>query len=334
MSKNIVTIALLFLVMLSSCSEEPANKQAPFEGTGDPTLDALTSAIIQAPDDPTLYIDRANIYYEKENFDAALEDIKQALSFDSTNAAYLHLLADVQLDYFRSFEALQTMEKVLKLYPQRIQSLLKMSEFQYLLKKYEPSIATANRVLQIDPQNADAYFMMGLNYRDMQSNPNAIQMLQKAVELNPDIIDAWITLGQLHAEANDPIALRYFDSASEIAPDNIEVLHAKAFYLMEQEQLESSIQLFKRIARIDPQYDVAHFNAGLLYLDLDSIQQAYDQFNITVKIKPTHAKAYYYRGVTLALMGKPEVARQNFEQALRFDPELEEAKQALDEVNL
>ena len=175
---------------------------------------------------------------------------------------------------------------------------------------------------------------MGLSYREMEETEKAMNVLQKTVELDPHIIDAWQILGQLHADAGSPLARRYFDSAEEIEPNNVNILLAKADYLADQEELDASIQLYRKIIRLNPQFERAHFNVGLLYLDVDSLQKAHDHFNLTINISPTHAKAYYFRGITLALLGQENAARQNFEQALRFDPDLEQAKQALSDINV
>ena len=332
MNQGILKTLIFLLFILGGCGQKDSKNSDEFVGTGDTAIDGLTAAIRNTPNDASLYAQRATFYYQKEGYDEAIKDLKKALLIDSTNAEYYHLLADVQLDYYRSFEAIQTIEKVLRIYPESMPSLQKLSEFQYLLEQYNESINTANRMLKLDPQNADAYFMIGVNLRELDEPQKAINALQRTVELNPDIVDAWLILGQMHAENDSPLAKRYFDSALEIEPENIEVLHAKAFYLMEQEQLEESIALFRNITRIDPQYDLAYFNVGLLYLDIDSIQNAYEQFQIVTKISPTNAKAYYYSGVALGLMRRNEAAKQNFEQALRFDPNLEEAKRALSEI--
>jgi len=58
--------------------------------------------------------------YENEGYDEAIQDMNKALSYDSTNVTYLHLLADAYLDYYQSYNAISTMKKAATLYPERI----------------------------------------------------------------------------------------------------------------------------------------------------------------------------------------------------------------------
>jgi len=335
MNTKLLTIffsALLGIFLISCGGRQTETESTEWKSSGDPAIDQLTQKISERPNDPTLYAARAGLYYEKEGYDEAIQDLQKALSMDSTNVQYLHVLADVYLDYYKSREALETMEKAAVLYPTKIPTLLKLSEFQVILKKYQESMRTIDRVLQIDPQNADAYLMFGLNFKEQKDTVRAINSFQKAVELNPDLIDAWINLGQLHAGLGNKIAARYFDNAILIDPKSVASLHAKAQYLQDKNDLKGSIELYKKINNLDPQYEEAYYNTGLLYLDLDSIAKAQQAFDLAIKVNPTFVQAYFYRGVAAELQGKKTQAKSDYEQALKLAPDYEKAREALEQL--
>jgi tetratricopeptide (TPR) repeat protein len=320
----------LFLALfLTACNSKDNQQRAADVGTSDPIISQLTQEIGKNPNDASLYFNRAQRYYQNEGYDEAIQDLGKALSIDTINPGYLHLLADVYLDYFRSREALKTMEKAASLHPTRIPTLLKLSEFQLILKQYEPSLATIDRILQVDPQNAEAFFMMGLNFKESGDTARAINAFQQSVEYDPDLIDSWINLGQLQAALGNPIAERYFDSAIRINTASIPALHAKAFYLQSQGKLLPAIRLFQEITRIEPQYADAHYNAGLLYLDLDSIPQAYRAFDLAIQTDPVHIRSYFYRGLCSEMQGRYEKARADYHQALSFSPDYADPAAAL-----
>jgi tetratricopeptide (TPR) repeat protein len=248
---------------------------------------------------------------------------------DSTNVDYLHLLADAYLDYYKSRKALETMKRAAELYPERIPTLLKLSEFQLILKRHEESMRTIDQVLRIDPQNPDAYLMFGMNFKELGDTIRAINSFQKSVEYDSDMIDSWINLGQLHAAIGSGMAERFFDNAIMIAPQNVEALHAKADYLQDQGDLTGAIELYKQIVMTDRQYEEAYFNAGLLYLDLDSLARAERQFDLAIQVNPTFTSAYYYRGVAAELQGNLAQAKADYEQTLRLAPDFQEAEAAL-----
>ncbi len=323
----------LIALLLSACGggeEKTAPEEVNLNTSGNPAIRDVTEKIRKDPDNPDLYASRAALYYENEGYDEAIQDLQKALSYDSTRIEYLHVLADVYLDYYKSRKALQTMERAAELYPERIPTLLKLSEFQLIIKQYEASMRTVDRVLKIAPQNEEAYFMFGMNFKETGDTARAINSFQEAVELNPDLIDAWINLGQLHAGLGNSIAGRYFNTALEIAPRNLQALHAKAIYLTDQDKLQEAIELYRRINTIDPQYEEAYYNSGLLYMELDSVQKARQHFDLAIKAFPLHIRAYFYRGYAAELMGNSSQAREDYEQALRLAPDYELPRQRLE----
>lgn len=294
-----------------------------------PAISQISDLIDKDTTNAQLYADRAGLYYGIQGYDEAIRDGLTAIRLDPTKPEYYHELANVYLDYFQSRKALEVMEKAATQFPGRIPTLLKLSEIQLILKQYEASLSTIEQIFRLDPQHAEAFFMLGMNFKETGDTVKAISSFQKAVEIDPEIIDGWINLGQLHGDQNNPMALKFFDNAVRLDPANVEALHAKAFYLQKKGKLQESITLFKNIALIDPEYETAFFNAGLIYLDLDSFAQAYRQFDLTVQAAPTHISGYYYRGVAAELMGDTAQASKDYKQALRFAPDYEEAKQGL-----
>ena len=62
---------------------------------------------------------------------------------------------------------------------------------------------------------------------------------------------------------------------------------------------------------------------------MDSLGKALNNFEIATKVDPTEAVYYYYRGFVKEKMGRKDEAKQDYEQALKFDSKLEQAKSAL-----
>ena len=327
----------LFFLSFFACGSDSAPKEEQISSeqigtTGNPAIDGISAKIAASPNDPSLYAARAALFYENGGYDEAIVDLQKALLMDSVNVEYHHLLADVYLDYARSSMAMRTMERAVKLYPERIPTLLKMSEFQYILKRYDESMKTIDQILRIDPQNAEAYFMFGRNFREMGDTVRAINSFQSAVENDPDLVEAWIYLGQLYEGIGDPLAERYYKNALEVSPNDITALHFNALYLQNKDDFNGAIELYNKIAAIDYQYAPAYFNAGLLYLEMDSIEQARKHFDLTVKTSPTHIKGYYYKGYSAELAGDKEEAKANYKQVLRMNSSDTEAQQGLERV--
>lgn len=292
----------------------------------------ISEAIKKDPKNPDLYFQRAGLFHKNGGYEEALKDIYLAIEIKDDIPTYFHLLADILLDYYRSEEALKVLEEALLKFENDDLTILKYAEFNFLLKQYEKSLEVLNQLILKKPNQAEAYFMSGLNYRELEDTTKAIRAFQKAIDLNPELIDGWINIGQLYGSMKNPIAKQYFESGLRIDPKNISLLHAKAYYLQSIDEIQESIDVFQQIIIIDPFYTPAYFNSGLLYLDIQQFEKAIEQFSIAIKTDPLYLDAYYFRGMTYELAGKKEKASEDYKQVLILEPDNSEAKAALESL--
>lgn len=318
---------ILFLFFLTACNE--TDREPASESTGYPEIDAATEAILRAPGDPRLYYARAEAYHLYEGYDPAIRDLQKAIGLDSQFVDAYHLLADTYMDYYNSRMAMNTMYHAVERFPNRVPTLLKLTEFQYLLELTDGANKTIDRILSIDPLNGDAYFWKGMIHRDADERVEAIRAFQKATELDPFIIDAWIECGKLMAKENRPLAVRFFQNATQLDSLNPITWHALAEYYQELEMYEEALATYRTIIGFNPHYADAFLNSGLIYFELDSLSQARQHFDLTIKVEPLSVVAWLGRGNTYELEGDIEAARQDYEKVLQIEPGNQRAQAAL-----
>jgi len=334
--KNTGRLLLLVLALgLWACGSEGEQGETAEASplAADPGLEQVNRQIQENPEDASLYAARARLLLDQGAIDEAIADLQTAIQKDSLNPDYYHALADVYLDYFKSQQALETMVQAGNRFPKRIPTLLKLAEFQLILKLYNEALFTLERIRQIDPLNAEMFFMFGKVFEEKGDLDRAIEGYQRAVENDPDLIDAWIKLGNLWMDRGEPIAEKFFDNALRVDSNHIEALKAKAYYLANvKDDLEGAARLYRKINVLDPQNEEGYYNIGLLYLDMDSLNRAYQSFDLAIKMDPTFVMGYYYRGVAAELKGDLQQARTDYENALKFAPDFERAREALDRL--
>lgn len=330
-------ISMLILLVFTACnnqSQAPQNGAAVSQESGeiDPVIKGISQLIEKNNTSHELYYKRGELLYQRERYVEAEKDLNRAIELKDDLANYYHLLADSQLDGARSKEAIKTMEIVLEKFPNRIPSYLKLSEFYFILKQYDSSISKINEIIKIDPQSADAYFMLGMNFREMGSADKALNSLQRAVEIDADMVDAWILLGDMHEQKGQEIAANYYQNAVASNPQNIEALHTLAYYYQNHEKVSEALQIYLDILSIDPKYTDAHLNSGILNLSIDSLNSAFHHFNMMVNMNPRASKAYYYRGLTQEMLGETDRAIDDYESSLNLNSTENPAKEALEEL--
>lgn len=319
-------LLLTFTACQNSSSENQATDQPAATG-GTPQIQAISQKITESPTNASLYATRGALWYENENFDEGIVDLEKAIQLDSTKPEYFHILSDMYMDYYKSRQALAVMERAGRIFPNRIPTLLKLSEFQLILKDHVQALATLQRIQTKEPLNSEMFFMFGNVFSDMDKTDQAMTAYQSAVENDPGLVDAWVKLANLLADKDLPQASKYFDNAIKADTTNVDALHAKAYYLSNKKNdLKGAIQLYKKINTINPQYADGYYNLGLIYLDMDSVQQAYRSFDLAVKFSPTFAEAYYHRGLAAEMKGDKAQALSDYQDVLRFSPDFESAK--------
>ncbi len=336
---RLLLFLLFSILILSSCSDgqQSIDHQsetvqsatvAPQPG-GDNFLNIINDKIDEAPDNPELYAARAEHFYNMEAYDQAVLDLQKAMSYDSINVHYHHLLADVYLDHSKSYYAVKTMERAAKLHPKRIATLLKLGEFQLIVRKYPEAFKTLDLIMKIDAQNAEGFYLAGRVYRDQKELDKAIASMQKAVDNDPELIAVWLELGEMYAEKNDPKAMRYFDTALRIDPENVDAQFQKAFYLHTKGKLKEAVVFYKKIIAQDKNYMDAYFNTGLAYMEMDSIENAFNNFNIICNTNPRFPQAYYYKGLANEKLGEYGKAISDYTRMTRLEPSNKAAQEAL-----
>jgi len=326
--KKIIILILVFSAFFSCKNDEVKKEVIP----ADPTLEQLNKLVDSRPGDAKVLYERAKYYSNSEMYKFAIKDMKKALTIDSLNPVYYHALADYYLDDADSRYAINTMEKVVDLYPERIPSLLKLSEFYFIVKNYDKSISTLNSILYLSPDNPEAYFMLGVNFKEMNQLAKAKNSFLTAVENNPEHIDAWIQLGILAEEQNDKTAETYYKNAILVDDNNIEAKHYLAYYYQNNGRLKEAIDTYKKIILSNPSYTPSYLNTGIIYLKQDSLKKAFENFNIMINVDKANPKGYYYRGYTQYMTGNNEAAKKDFEQALKINPDYEQAKDMLKKI--
>lgn len=325
------TILFFAILLISSCKPKVAETTS-IGLTGDPAIDQITESIDKDPENPSLYFQRAETFYQKQAYDQAIEDLARVLILDSMNLKAHHLLADVYLDDFQSARALSTLNRAAVLYPDSINTKLKLSEFQLILKQYDASTNTLADIMKIHPGNPEALFMLGMVYKDQGKTEQAIAAFQSAVERNPDMAEAWVILGDLMDRTNNPLAIQYFDNAIRVDPTNVAAWHAKAYFLQNNEKIPEAIEIYRQIHTLDPQYAEAYLNTAILLMYQDSLDGAMKELDILEKIDPSNPSTWFYKGKIYHFRGQKDLAKAAYEQALRLDEDYAQAKDGLTEL--
>lgn len=130
-------------------------------------------------------------------------------------------------------------------------------------------------VLQIDPKDADAYYMFGLLEEKDENWNKAFSLYFRAVELNPKHQDAQVHLGTIYVLAGETEkALKAADAVLAITPDHAEALVLRGFALAKSGKSDAAIEDILNAISSDPSNVEAASLLSALYADKGELDRA------------------------------------------------------------
>jgi tetratricopeptide (TPR) repeat protein len=143
-------------------------------------------------------------FLRQGKFDEALANSAKAASL-SPNDFRPHALAAYAYSGQRKMKtASESFAAAIRLQPQRKELYLDKAGVDYLRNAREEAVAACKKAIEIDPNYAQAYLMMGNLLRfDVKRRDEAIAALQTVIRLNPKTRDAYDYLGEIFESAKD-----------------------------------------------------------------------------------------------------------------------------------
>lgn len=328
MSRSFLTILVALLAFLTAC-EESVQQSDKDQAISEETIESLTAKIEAGGLSPRIFFERSKLYFAIGELQASADDILKAISLDSTRVEFYHHLSDIQLNALQSGNALKSLEQAVRLDPANRVSLLKLLELQILLRQYVPAVGTSQRLLVLDPQDSEAFFLRGILFKEQGMDSLAIVNFQRSVDINSDMTEAFIMLGDLHEKSGSEFAGGYYANAVRADSNDMNALFSLAFYQQNHGQEGQALGIYKRMILLDRTFVPAYVNGGILFLAQDSVAQAQSWLREGLSMDSSFVLTHYYLGQCAEKMGLPEQARKHYENALEIDPDYSDARRAL-----
>jgi Flp pilus assembly protein TadD len=137
----------------------------------------------------------------------------------------------------------------------------------------------------------------------------ALSICREVIEQHPHDVDATHLAGYLHQlKGEHADAIRYFDQAAQLAPDNAEIPNNRAGSLKVLGRLEESEHFYRQAIAIDPAFALAHHNFADLLLTMERPAEATARCRAALELDPGLAQTYSTLGLALERQGRYEEA--------------------------
>ncbi|WP_343722301.1 tetratricopeptide repeat protein [Herbaspirillum seropedicae] len=138
------------------------------------------------------------------------------------------------------------------------------------------ALALLEEALQRDPGQADTWHRKAALHERARQWDAARQCIHQALRLDDQRAQYWLAAGLVeHVQGQYEEALRYYDQALILAPELVDAHVSRGTTLARLRQHEEAIDSYRRALRIDDKDADAHLNLALSLLVLGRLEQAW-----------------------------------------------------------
>jgi tetratricopeptide (TPR) repeat protein len=151
----------------------------------------------------------------------------------------------------------------------------------------------------------------------------AREAAERALALDPGSADAHVAMGFYHYHAHKDYepALREFEAAAAIRPDDPDMIFGAALVLRRQGKWEESTRTLERAISLDPRDEQALVDLGSNYLEMGRYEEALSVLERARTIRPDLPWATFYQVTVHWVGGDLDEARKTLERAPPGDQE-------------
>ena len=235
-------------------------------------------------------------FLSKDDCEKALTYFEKAIESDSSYADAWAQSGFCNEKLGKHAEALEASKKAVNLRPSA-ESYFNIGLASFYLKQYREAADAYRSSIKLDPYNAaDAYYALGLVYRDWGKADEEIQAYKQAIKQRPDYTVAYERLGS-----------RYLKS----------------------KKYNEAIEIFRQLATLKPGDPFAPNSMGEAYLELNRLNEAVESFRQSIRLKPDFGRAYYNLGKSLLALGNRDAALEQYTILTNIDPDWAEKLNAI-----
>ena len=240
-----------------------------------------------------------------KNYVEAINQFRLALSFGKPSYEVLYNLGRAYRQYGQSVK-----EKNKKVFNEN----LKLAAEQF------------EQAIRLKAEALDAFFQLGMSYRDLALYAQASGTFKKAQQLAPQDPAIYYQLGMVAMEQGyNRDAEKYFQQGLKINPEHALILASLGHLYIKTGRARSAISTLLQATQREPALPDGWYELGRAYMETREWQLALNAFGRALQLNNDAVNTYSAMASCYLKMNKRSEARQKVDQALQLDQSNAEA---------
>ncbi|MBL7153500.1 MAG: tetratricopeptide repeat protein [Phycisphaerae bacterium] len=192
----------------------------------------------------------------------------------------------------------------------------------------EEQLKFCEELMKEFPDNENAFVIMGETLRGHGNAIEARKFYEKALKINPMRPDVHIIMSELDAkEGKFEESIAHLQKVLNMQPQAPDIHGRIGELLMRLGKLDKAVESFEREMQIAPSAG-CYFLIGQSYLMQKENEKAKENYEAAIKIDPEHERSHYGLATVYAKLGNSDKAKEHFEICKRLKAQSREGLKA------
>ena len=173
---------------------------------------------------------------------------------------------------------------------------------------------------ELEPNNQEIYIQKATIYSKKNKHTEAIKYLEQSLIFCDEPLDIWSLLGIEYMMLDDYVnAKKYFEYHIDNDIEDHQALYNILYCYDQLKEYKNSIILLNSILEVNPYNEIAWFELGKQYLNIENKEEALSSFDFAIISEEHFVGAYIEKGKVLEILGKIDEAIKNYKIALQLE---------------
>lgn len=190
-----------------------------------------------------------------------------------------------------------------------------------LHKEHETAIKFFERAVQVDPDFAYSYTLLGHELVITEELEKAMSCFRTAILKDPRHYNAWYGIGSIYSKQERySLAEFHYKHALDINPQSSVIMVHIGAMQFNLNKTEQALQTLNSAIELDPKNPLCKFHRGSMYFQCGKYQEALKELEQLKQIVPKESVVFYIIGKIHKKLGNVDLALMNFSWATDLDP--------------
>ncbi|MBO9639920.1 MAG: tetratricopeptide repeat protein [Siphonobacter aquaeclarae] len=311
-----ILLGWVVLLTMAAChSEEQGGQKIPpvpdlNQGfSTQQALELLTRVIRQYPGAADNYRKRAEIYFQREEYDAALQDINDAIDLKRNTGSFYVTKAKILRAKRKTEDALVAAQRAEILNVRTPELYILLADLYQQINQLGLARQYIARTLQINPFYGEAYFYRGVIAAKLGDTVRALALYMHSRALSPGFLDTYKQLSTVHYQLKQyPQSLVFVGEGLKFFPRNADLHFRRGLTFLRISQPDSAYREFAHALKTEPEHPGARFQAAAVLFEVNKPAEALKHLEVVEKVNPQYPGLNFLMAQCLEQTGNDDKA--------------------------